>query len=596
MKKVLFPAFQILVAGAALLILQGPAEAETTEADTVLKNAKIYTADTANPWAKSIAISDGNIVYVGDNDGAQAFVGATTRVGDLGGRVILPGIVSTHEHPLLFMGCSQGLMMENRGDRDYMMEELKKYVATHPDGPFFSFGGAYEGAVVIKKEDIDAIIADKPFVMVAASGHGGWMNTKALEAMDIVPGKPDPIDYFERDDNGVPTGYVGTSAAIFSTIVRAGLIDKDSILAGAPATLALLSSYGITTAYDAGVTMGLEGSAFEAAHELEKRGDLTTRIAASAAFAQRPVHIKPAIAAMDKYKPLYDSEVFKTQTLKIHGDGDWGGYTVGVLEPLEGRPDSLGMVSFPEQEQLNSFLLEAAKRGFDIHVHVGGDRTARMVLNGFEAVRAAGFEDTRLVMGHTMLVHPDDKPRFKELDVIVNTFATGISVHSDLWKQQVGEERYELLMPMGSFADDGVRVVLSADWPTADIDPFLQIYTAMTRKERGAKKSMPTKKERLTLEQALDAYTVNAAYALRMEDLVGSLEVGKKADLIVLDRDIFKIKTDEIPEVNVLVTMMNGRIVHEEALDWTAEKSAGEELIGKIDACNDEVPGHSEGH
>lgn len=582
----------VFLALASLLGDSRPAGAGEPPADVVLKSAKIYTADEESPWAQAIAIRGPDIVYVGNDEGARDYIGPGTQVADLAGRVVLPGLVSTHEHPLLFMGASQGLMMENRGDRDYMLAELKKYVDTHPDGPFFSFGGAYEGAVEIKKEDIDAIIGDKPFVMVASSGHGGWMNSKALEAMGIVPGKPDPIDFFERDENGVPTGYVGTSAAIFATIVRSGLIDKKAILAGAPATLDLLSSFGITTTYDAGVTIGLEGSAFEAARELEEQGELTTRISASAAFAQRPVHIEPAIAAMEKYKPLYDSELFKTQTLKIHGDGDWGGYTVGVLEPLNGRPDSLGTVSFPNQEELNRLLLEAARRGFDIHVHAGADRTARMVLDGFEAVRKAGFEDTRLVMGHTMLVDPADKPRFKELDVIVNTFASGVAVHSELWREQVGDERYRRLLPMSSFVKDGVRLVMSADWPTADIDPFLQIYTTMTRKERGAEKSMPPDEERLTLEQALDAYTIDAAYALRMEDLVGSLEVGKKADLIILDRDLFEIPTEEIPDVNVLVTMMNGRIVHEEALDWTAKTPGGNELVGKLDVCLDDAPAH----
>jgi predicted amidohydrolase YtcJ len=551
-----------------------------------LTDAKIYTANPKQPWAEALAVKGTDIVYVGDNDGAAGFVGDQTHVAALNGRVVLPGIISTHEHPLLVMGMTSALLMENRGDKQFMLDSLKEYIASHPNGPFFSFGGSYEGKVDISRRDIDRIVPDKPFVMISSSGHGGWVNSKALTAIGVLKGKPDPIDFFERDKDGEPTGYVGTSAAVFYAISKLGLIDKESILAGSGEILELFRSHGVTTAYDAGVTIGLEDKAFAAAHELEQNGKLTTRISASAAFAQRPIHIEAAIEAMRKYGKMYNSEFFRITTLKIHCDGDWGGHTVGMLEPFVSRPNSLGMVSFPDQEQLNSLMLDAARQGYDLHVHMGGDRTARMVLNGFEAVRKAGFADTRLTTGHTTLIHPADKPRFKALDVIVNTFATGIAVDHPEWRAQIGEERYNRLQPMKSLLNDGVKVVLSADWPTEDLNPFLQIYTAMTRSRLGEDTIMPLKSERLSLEDALRAYTADAAYALRMEEFVGTLAVGKRADLIVIDRDIFKIPVEEIPKTNVQITMMNGQIVHEEAVDWGGESKVLE-VVEAFDVCAD---------
>ena len=321
-------------------------------ADYVLTDAKIYTSNPKEPWAEALAVKGADIIYVGENNGIERFIGEQTKIAKLDGKLILPGLISTHEHPLLVMGVSSGLMMENRADKQYMMDSLKAYLENQPQGPFLSFGGSYEGMVDISRKDIDQIVSDKPFVMVASSGHGGWVNSKALEAIGVVKGKADPIDFFERDKDGVPTGYVGTSAAIFYTISQLGLIEKKSILEGADEVLDLFRSQGITTVYDAGVTIGLEGEAFAAISELEKENKLTSRISASAAFAQRPMHIDSAKEAMTKYGKMYNSELFRISTLKIHGDGDWGGYTVGMLEPFDTKPDSLGMVSFPDQNQL----------------------------------------------------------------------------------------------------------------------------------------------------------------------------------------------------------------------------------------------------
>ena len=455
-------------------------------------------------------------------------------------------------------------------DARIMLENVKKYVAVHPNGPFFSFGGAFEGTVEIYREDIDAIIADRPFLMIAASGHGGWANTKALEAAGIVKGKSDPIDSFGREEDGTPNGYVASSAAVFYMIGALDLIKKDAVLEQADGVLRQMSKLGVTASYEVAQVPGTEEAVFSAVSELERQGRLTVRMVC-ATMIQRPRHIEGALKALEKFGPMYSSELFNVNTLKVHGDGAFEGRTAGLLEPYSDAPDTRGLVSL-SPEELSSSMLAAAEAGHNIHTHAIGDWTNRAMLDGMQAVREAGFEETRLSMGHTMLVTDQDKPRFKQLDVSVNTFAAENAIPSEILLARLGRERYSRVMPMKSFLDMGVRVALSADWPTAPLNPFLQMSIAMTRSNPGQTASLPPESERLTLEDALRAYTIDAAYLLDAEETIGSIEVGKRADLIVLDRNLFESTPDEIAETNVLATMMNGKVVHEEAVDWGEEQ------------------------
>lgn len=346
-----------------------------------------------------------------------------------------------------------------------------------------------------------------------------------------------------------------------------GFIKKEAVLPQADGILNYISANGITAVFDAGNPQGLEEPLFSTVAELEKQGKLSVRIVASV-MAQRPVHIKGAIEALKKYGPMYSSELFNVNTLKVHGDGDFGGFTAGLLEPYTDNPESRGLVSFPDPEQFYSFMLDAVKLGYDIHSHAIGDWTNRIILDGFEEIRKAGYKDVRLSMGHTMIVDKQDRPRFKELDVTVNTFATNIAVPEPLMTERIGEERHSTsYMLMKSFIDNGVKLTLSADWPTEKLNPFLQIYTAMTRSRVGEDESLPPANEKLTLDDAIRAYTADAAYQIRMEEIIGSIEVGKRADIIVIDKNIFDVTPDKIPETNVLITMMNGKIRYKKAMN-----------------------------
>jgi len=558
------------VASVAALTTVGipTAQAGIQPADTVGLNGKIYTMDEKQPWAEAICIKGPDIVYVGSDKEAKKYIGTTTTVADFKGKMVMPGIVSTHEHALMIMGFQSGLMMDYSEDAGKMLAAVTEYVKQKPDAPMFSFGGSYEGRVEIYRKDIDKIISDKPFLMISASGHGGWCNTKALEVAGIKKGEPDPVDHFERDKDGTPNGYVGSSAACVYMLSKLDLITKEAAVEQAPKVLESFVKYGVTTIFDAGAP-ALEEATFAAMSELAKRGESTMRVSASV-MTQREYMNEAAFEKLAKFVPMYKGELFKVETLKIHGDGAYDGYTAGTIEPYADKPESKGITSFTPELQ-EEITLRAAKKGYDIHVHAIGSGTMRQTLNTFEAVRKAGYDKVRLMTAHTSLVHPDDKPRFKELDVTVNTFGAMNAVPDETNLARLGKERFHgwPFQPMKSLLELGARVTLSADSPTAPLNPMLQISICMTRKNPGEKEFLPPKSECLSLEEAIRAYTIDSAYHLRWDDIIGSLEAGKRADLIVLDRNLFESTTDEIAEANVLATVVNGNVVHEESVDWS---------------------------
>lgn len=543
------------------------AKAGLPPADTVALNGKIYTMDENQPWAEAICVTGSDIVYVGSDKEAKKYIRSSTTVADLKGKMVMPGIVSTHEHPLMTIAFSTGLTIEYSEDKDKMLAALKEYVTSQPDAPAFSFGGSYEGRVEIYRQDIDAIVSDKPFLMVAASGHGGWCNTKALEKAGITKETEDPVDSFQREKDGTPNGYVESSAAVLWMLGNLDIIQPDGIREQAGGILNEFSKHGLTTVFDAGAPY-MEDVIFPVMHEMEQRGELPMRVNASV-ITQRDFMTETVMEKMEKYSKSLTSEKFKVDTFKIHADGAFDGYTAGTLDPYADKPESTGLTSFTPEYQ-RDITLAAAKKGYDIHTHTIGDRTLRQTLDCYEAVRKAGLKDVRLATAHTSLVHPDDKHRFKDLDVIANTYATKNAEPDETILSRLGPKRYYEwgYQPMGSLLALGVKVVMSADMPTAPLNPFLQISTAINRRPPNTKEALPPKSEAMTLEQALKAYTIDAAYMNRWENIIGSLEAGKRADMIVLDRNLFEISADEIAEANVLATMMNGEVVHEEAVDW----------------------------
>ncbi len=528
-------------------------------ADRVILNARIYTMDEAEPWAEAMATDGKNVVFVGSSDRAKSFVGEGTEVEDLGGKFVMPGIIATHEHSIFLMAVKSGLVIEELShDKDKMLAEVAGYLKKHPNGPFISYGGGYENTVKIHRKELDAITGpDRPFFMMSKTGHAGWANTKALELAGVTD-KKEPIDFFGRDPDGTRNGYVGTAAAAYYMMGVAGL-DKEAVLESAPEVLGDIAENGITHMFEAGQPPGQEEPLFDAIGQLEKEGRLTTRYTVSC-MVQRKQHIVGALECLQKFHEKYHSEHFNVNTLKIHGDGSIEGHTANLIEPYSDKPGDRGVLSVPEEISKKA-AVEAASRGFDVHTHAIGDMANRSFLNVFSAVRKAGYDGARLSMGHTVLVDDADLVRFKELDVIANYYAMEAAQPNPEYLEKLGKERYDRLMRLGTMVDMGIKVTLSQDYPSLPLNPFLHMHAAVTRSFVGEDEILGSADDKLTVAEAIRAYTLDAAYQVRSEGYSGTLEKGKRADYIVLDRNLLEIPADDIVGTKVLRTVMDGRVV-----------------------------------
>jgi len=552
---------KILFVGMVVSLLVGCSKQET--ADIVYTNGKIYTVNENQPWAEALAIKDGGLIAVGSNADVEGMKGENTEVIDLEGKFVMPGVVSTHEHSIFFSAVSSGLVIKELShDKNKMLAELKKYLEEHPDGPFMSYGGGYENTVSIHRTEIDAITGpDIPFFMMSKTGHAGWANTKALENAGVTK-DTEPIDFFGKDPDGTRNGYVGTAAAAYYMMGVAGL-KKDAVIKSAPAILKNIASVGVTHMWEVGQPPSHEGPLFEAMAQLEKEGKLTTRYTV-AMMVQRENQLAGAVEGLKKFSKMYHSQFFNVNSLKIHGDGSVEGHTAFLLEPYSDDPSKIGILSVPEEKSTEA-VLEAAKLGFNIHTHAIGDAANRSFLNIFQKVREAGYNDARLTMGHTVLVDDADMQRFKDYDVTANFYTWECAQPSELYLAKFGPERYNKLARLGTMHDIGIRIALSADYPSAPLNPFTQMHAAITRSHLGETEILGSEKDKLTVAQAIRAYTLDAAYTVNADSYSGSLEVGKRADFIVLDRDLFEIPEDDIASTLVLKTVLDGRVVFDRA-------------------------------
>ena len=326
------------------------------------------------------------------------------------------------------------------------------------------------------------------------------------------------MDGFERREDGTPNGYLSTSAAAFYAIGKLKLVTKEAVMETLPEILAMYNGYGFTAVHDVAMIAGTEAAVYSAVGELEKQGKLTMRLSASV-MAQRPLHLEGAFKTLKELSPKYQTELFTLNTLKIHG-GSPDGYSSPLLEPYSDRPDYSGPVIFP-YEVREEATLKAAKNGYIIHTHVMGDKAIREALDSFETVRKAGYDEVRLSTGHSSLIHPDDQPRYAELNVTCNIFATKNSVPDPTWTARFGPERLKYWHPNQNLVKLGTRLSMSADAPTAALDPWQQIEVVMLRKMPEQTEALHPE-QGLTLEQAIEAYSMGAAYQMGWEKIIGS--------------------------------------------------------------------------
>ncbi len=570
---------KIRVLLALLTLIFATAAQAQDAADTVLTNGKIYTVNDEQPWAEAVAVKGDEIVYVGDKEGAEALTGDGTKVIDLEGRLALPGFIESHVHPSIAAAYASGVVLNFSDPMEVVLQKIKAYAEANPDKEAI-FGATYNGSYLNQdgnyKKLLDDIVPDRPVYLLDHGGHGAWVNSKTLAALgyDKETVNP-PGGIISRLPNAEPNGSLKGAPTHIHTQYAIPVFTAESIKAALPGVFEGMNEYGFTSASDMGAPIAPE-STYAAYQELDREGALTVRLSVTS-YASNDKVAKAAVEVLDRLS-VHKSDRLWFDTVKIAFDGVIELLTAANLESYT-HDGSTGQF-YVSPEVARQVMLETADRGYHIATHAYGDKAVRLILDYTEELRNAGYSDTRVSIGHGGLIQPVDRPRFAELNVVYETTPVWVFEEPRL-ADFVGADRYHTLFhPMRDIIDLRGTLALGSDWPATiggyeyGLNPFTNLFHAQTRSTAtsltdvwgSSDQPMPPADQAITLEQAIRAYTLSGAERLGKVDMIGSIEVGKKADIIVLDQDLFSL--DDIQKTvntKVLLTMFDGQIVHDRA-------------------------------
>ena len=537
-------------------------------ADLVLRGGRIAVMDPARSWATGLAVRDGRIVAVGPDAVVAAHIGDRTRVIELRGRGVTPGFQDAHVHPvhggLARLRCE---LHDIRG-ADEVLAVIAEYADTHPDEAWIRGGGwsmaDFPGGTP-RRDELDRLVPDRPVFLPNRDGHSAWVNTRALELAGVTAETADPADgRIERDPDGTPTGTLHEGAQ--DLVAR---LLPDDTPADLEAALRLgqayLHSLGITAWQDAIVEPGTEERAYVA---LASRDELTARVVGAMWWERQrgAEQIEEFVARRD----ATSIGRYRATSVKLMMDGVLENFTGAMIEPYldgDGQLTANRGLSQIDPQGLLTWVPELDRLGFQPHFHAIGDRAVRESLDAVAAARAAnGPSDTRPHIAHIQVIHPDDIVRFRELDVAANA--------QPLWACHEGQmdeltipflgDRWRWQYPFRSLRAAGAVLAMGSDWSVSTPDPMLEMELAVERvwyEHRGEVDPL-LPDERIDLIDALAGFTNGSAYVNHLDE-TGSLEVGKLADLAVLDRDLFDRGAGAIGETRVIATFVEGVPVFE---------------------------------
>ena len=547
-------------------------------ADFVLKNGMVYTVDKDRSRAESIAVHGKKIVYIGSNAGVEDFIGKNTDVIDLDGKMVLPGFTDSHAH-VSFGALLATTQLNNLTSMPAYQQSIRDYAGRHPDLETV-YGTGWSNTLFPptgpRKEELDDVVSDRPAAMMSEDGHAVWVNSLALNMAGITRNTPHPEGgVIERDpQSGEPCGTLRETAMdiIFDALPP---ISVEEMKKGINAYAALAAKEGITTVHDPMLIIpgdsqsylgsGIMRTNLEAFSQLAGQGQLSLRVRGSLlAVPERGTSQVPAFVTE---RARHSGSLLQTKAVKIFVDGVIEGSTAYLSEPYVHLPNFRGEPLW-EASALNAMCQALDRENFQIHVHAIGDAAAHLTLDAFEYVRNTnGHRDSRHLITHLQLVAPEDIPRLAELGVI--------GVPQPLWflkdsfyntvLSYVGRQRAEHQYPMKSFIEAGVKMASASDFPvTLPCPPLRGIMTGVNRSmpEAAETDNVLWPQERVGLDDMIASFTINGAYANFLENDTGSLEIGKAADLVVFDRNLFEIPASEIDNAKVLLTLFEGKEVY----------------------------------
>ncbi|HWS66646.1 MAG TPA: amidohydrolase [Steroidobacteraceae bacterium] len=543
--------------------------AGTPSADVVLLDGRIHTQDSNRRVVQAMALRGNTIIAVGTDQVVSALKGPKTKTVDLAGRTVLPGIIDAHTHPASSAGDIDLCSLEDKiVTPDEVKARLIECLHKHPveGNRWFEVVAVNPTHLSLTLADLDAI-THKPMVLFGADGHTVWLNSAALQASQITAATKDPANgRIERDTAGNPTGTLRDGAADIAGFMPRPTIEYES--AELEKAFDAMHAVGITSVQDASVG----DHAMEIYKRLYDSHRLTMRVRAS--YLLEDLH-EPAATLIERAVAFrkqwaINPEFLRADAVKLFADGviEYPTQSAALLAPYldaNGHPtDNRGPTYFT-QENLDRIVSGADAAGLTVHIHAIGDRAIRASLDAFAAARRRnGRLDNRDQIAHVELIDPADIPRFKELDVIANMqllWARRAIYVSIGTLPYLGPDRSRYLYAARSLRDAGAMIVGGSDWDVSTFNPFEAMEHAVTR-AKGRGEEPLYLEQGIRLQEIVDAYTINAAYALKQERTTGSLEPGKRGDFIVLDRDIFTIEPFDLHETKVLSTYLDGREVY----------------------------------
>lgn len=558
-----------------LLVGCSTTEIERIAVDTLYVNGEIYRAGNDAASLQAFAVTGRDIVFVGSVEEANKTLNASNTI-DLVGRFVMPGIVDSHAHPGLvaLIGeieeTDEALPIDSK---ENLFATLREYAEILKDEPIVILG-SWDVAMFLpegpNKADLDTIFPDKPVVLTDNSGHSTWMNSVALAMFGVDKDTPDlspGVSIFARDESGEPTGWVKEFVLmrqIGQTLLRPATEIKSRMVY----YLSYLSDHGVTTLWDAG-NFENDDAIYSVLAEMDAQGSLPIRYEGSYHIFD-PAQIEIAVSELLTLRKEYGGERLNFNSIKVHYDGVVEIGTAGMLDPFVIDPENRGGFLFTS-ERLAEFLLELDEHDIDLHLHSVGDAATREILDAAQLVRDQGKAlRIELTISHLEHVNEKDSPRFAELGVHANFTPHwwGGTAFGEAGEKYVGAAAIHHSQAGGDLYKLGANVTLSSDVTTMSnhqrANPFVGIQMAKTRQEYtggSEAKVFGPKTSRLTLNQAIAAYTINGARQLGQEQELGSIEVGKRADFLVLPESLFAVDTYNIQHVKPDAVFLDGEII-----------------------------------
>jgi len=546
-------------------------------AELIVLNARILTMDPARPRAQAVALGGGRVRALGLDPEVRALAGPGTRILDARGATVLPGLIESHLH--LFMGGMELAHLQLGGVTaiEALAEALRAHAAAHPERPVlvgqgcsYSFGGR-----ALTRQDLDAILPDRPVILIAADHHTGWANTVALERAGILRGRAlSPGNEIVMGPDGLASGELREFEAKAPVLRLAG---EERVMAGiatgdepvpAPTPDDLIAdctpmARGLAHCARHGLTslVNMDGNRYtlEVLSELRRQGRLTARVRVP--FHYRPHRTPADLAIASAMAAEWNDDWLASGLVKFFMDGVIDSTTAVRLDDYPGRPGYKGADALHTPEAFAAACIEADRRGLQMATHAIGDGAVRRVLDGYAAAREAnGARDARHRIEHIELIDRADIPRLAALGVIASVQPCHVPGGQDFPLHEtmavIGRDRWRDAYLARTLAEAGARLAFATDWPVADVNPLRCIQTAVTRAAYEGGRD-----ERVSLHEALAAYTTGGAHAEHTDDRKGMLRPGYLADLVVLDGDIEAVRPDEIGGLSVAQTVVDGRIV-----------------------------------